>query len=197
MSCHVLSVVPRRVMSRCVAPCRIALCRTAAFCRGCHLVSRTLTLPSSSPHLLTMRVDTTLAFFTDDSHSSVFLPPTSYNFNFKCGVIGFNCCCFIHCVTFLLFLLSLLLLSSLCGVPDSAQLSYTQLVELQEVQVLGLAAVPLPGIVSALAQGPLLQLFSRRPKARTSNSRAPPPVPKPLGPLCGDDARRNWPFSGV
>ena len=67
-SSHVMSVVPRRVAS-----CRMALCRTA-FCCGCHLDSRTLTLPSSTPHLLTMCVHTTPAFFADDSHSPVFHP---------------------------------------------------------------------------------------------------------------------------
>ena len=53
------------------------------YCPGGHLDSRTLTLPSSSPHLLTMCVHTTCAFVTDDSQSS----PTSYNSNLTCAVI--------------------------------------------------------------------------------------------------------------
>ena len=68
MSCHVM---PCCVMS--CPSCRVVSCR-AAFCHGCHLDSRTVTFPSSSPHLLMTCVDTTRAFFTDHSHSSVFHP---------------------------------------------------------------------------------------------------------------------------
>ena len=66
-------------MSRQVVSCpssrRVAARHAAArsvvspACRGCRLNSGALTLPSSSPHLLAMRVDASRACFADDSLS--------------------------------------------------------------------------------------------------------------------------------